>query len=150
MLGTARGSVARRPGWDPRLMAAPHDPFEASNFIVDFGGAGGATMFSHVDLPVAVLDEIAYRSGNDKANEPRKQPGLASYSHLVLTRGLTADLDLWSWWESTRNGDLTDRDVVVRLLDATGQLAHDLAVPQRLPGGLPGQPARRRRRTTSS
>jgi phage tail-like protein len=103
-------------------MAAPHDPFEASNFVVDFGGAGGATMFAHVDLPVAVLDEIAYRSGNDRANEPRKQPGLASYSHLVLTRGLTADLDLWSWWESTRNGDGADRDVVVRLLDATGQL----------------------------
>lgn len=103
-------------------MAAPPDPFEASNFIVDYGGAGGGTTFSHVDLPVAVLDEIAYRSGNDRANEPRKQPGLASYSRLVLTRGLTADLDLWNWWESTRNGDGADRDVVVRLLDATGQL----------------------------
>lgn len=103
-------------------MASHPDPFESSSFVVDFGGAGGATSFSHVDLPVAVLDEIAYRSGNDRANEPRKQPGLASYSHLVLTRGLTADLDLWTWWESTRNGDATDRDVVVRLLDATGQL----------------------------
>jgi phage tail-like protein len=103
-------------------MAAHQDPFEASNFVVDYGGASGATRFSHVDLPVAVLDEIAYRSGDDRANEPRKQPGLASYSHLVLTRGLTADLDLWTWWESTRNGDATDRDVVVRLLDGTGQL----------------------------
>ena len=102
-------------------MAAPHDPFEASNFLVDYGGDGGATTFSHVDLPVAVLDEIAYRSGSDRSNEPRKQPGLASYSHLVLTRGLTAELDLWAWWESTRNGDGADRDVVVRLLDATGQ-----------------------------
>jgi phage tail-like protein len=103
-------------------MAAPHDPFEASNFVVDYGGASGATTFSHVDLPVAVLDEIAYRSGNDRANEPRKQPGVASYSHLVLTRGMTSDLDLWTWWESTRNGDGADRDVVVRLLDGTGQL----------------------------
>lgn len=103
-------------------MAAPHDPFEASNFIVDYGGASGATTFSHVDLPVAVLDEIAYRSGNDRVNEPRKQPGLASYSHLVLTRGLTADLDLWNWWEETRNGAGADRDVVVRLLDGAAQL----------------------------
>jgi phage tail-like protein len=103
-------------------MAGPHEPFEASNFLVDYGGAGGATLFSHVDLPVAVLDEIAYRSGNDRANEPRKQPGLASYSHLVLTRGMTADLDLWTWWETTRNGAGADRDVVVRLLDGTGQL----------------------------
>ncbi|SDP43253.1 conserved hypothetical phage tail region protein [Pedococcus dokdonensis] len=101
---------------------AAHDPFEVSNFLVDYGGASGASTFSHVDLPVAVLDEIAYRSGNDRANEPRKQPGLASYSHLVLTRGLTSDLDLWTWWESTRNGDASDRDVQVRLLDSTGQL----------------------------
>jgi hypothetical protein len=68
-------------------MAAHQDPFEVSTFVVDYGGASGATTFSHVDLPVAVLDEIAYRSGSDRANEPRKQPGLASYSHLVLTRG---------------------------------------------------------------
>jgi phage tail-like protein len=103
-------------------MAAHQDPFEASTFVVDYGGASGATTFSHVDLPVAVLDEIAYRSGSDRANETRKQPGLASYSHLVLTRGMTSNLDFWDWWESTRNGDGADRDVVVRLLDGTGQL----------------------------
>ena len=102
-------------------MAAHQDPFEASNFVVDYGGASGATTFSHVDLPLAVLDEIAYRSGNDRTNETRKQPGLASYSHLVLTRGMTSNLDFWDWWESTRNGNGADRDVVVRLLDGTGQ-----------------------------
>jgi hypothetical protein len=41
-----------------------------------------------------MLDEVAYRSGNDKTVEPRRQPGLASYSHLVLHRGLSANLDL--------------------------------------------------------
>ena len=103
-------------------MAAHPDPFEGSNFIVDFAGADDAS-FSRIDLPVALLDEIAYRSGNDKANEPRKQPGLASYSHLVLSRGLTANLDLWDWWEAARNGDPTvDRNVVVKLLDGIGQL----------------------------
>ena len=103
-------------------MAAHPDPFEGSNFIVDFAGADDAS-FSRIDLPVALLDEIAYRSGNDKANEPRKQPGLASYSHLVLSRGLTANLDLWDWWEAARNGDPTvDRNVAVKLLDGTGQL----------------------------
>jgi phage tail-like protein len=103
-------------------MAAHPDPLEGSHFLVDFAGTDDAS-FSHVDLPVAVLDEVAYRSGNDKANEPRKQPGLASCSHLVLSRGLTPNLDLWNWWEAARNGDpAVDRDVVVRLLDATGQL----------------------------
>lgn len=104
-------------------MAAHPDPLEGSHFIVDFAGTEDAS-FSHVDLPVAVLDEVAYRSGNDKANEPRKQPGLASYSHLVLSRGLTTNLDLWNWWEAARNGDpAVDRNVVVKLLDGTLQLA---------------------------
>ena len=102
-------------------MASHPDPLEGSNFIVDFAGTDDAS-FSHVDLPVALLDEVAYRSGNEKANEPRKQPGLASYSHLVLSRGLTTNLELWTWWESARNGDpAVDRNVVVRLLDDTGQ-----------------------------
>ncbi|KRF28486.1 phage tail protein [Phycicoccus sp. Soil802] len=103
-------------------MASHPDPLEGSNFLVDFAGTDDAS-FSHVDLPVALLDEVAYRSGDDKANEPRKQPGLASYTHLVLSRGLTTNLDLWNWWEAARNGDPTvDRNVVVRLLDGTGQL----------------------------
>jgi len=103
-------------------MAAHPDPLEGSNFIVDFAGTDDAS-FSHVDLPVALLDEVAYRSGDDRANEPRKQPGLASYSHLVLSRGLTTNLDLWSWWEAARNADpAVDRTVVVKLLDGTGQL----------------------------
>lgn len=102
-------------------MAAHPDPLEGSNFIVDIG-AGDDASFSRVELPHAVVDEIAYRSGNDKSSETRKQPGLASYSHLVLTRGLTTNLDLWSWWESARNGDsAVDRDVLVRLLDDTRQ-----------------------------
>ena len=103
-------------------MASHPDPLEGSNFLVDFAGTDDAS-FSHVDLPVALLDEVAYRSGDDKANEPRKQPGLASYSHLVLSRGLTTNLDLWSWWEAARNADpAVDRTVVVKLLDGTGQL----------------------------
>jgi phage tail-like protein len=103
-------------------MAAPTpSPFEGSNFIVDLG-AGDDTSIARVDFPVALLDEVAYRSGNDKTAEPRKQPGLASYSHLVLHRGLTTNPDLWNWWEQARNGDpAVDREVRVKLLDASRQ-----------------------------
>ena len=103
------------------MAAATPSPFEGSNFIVDLG-AGDDTSIARVDLPVALLDEVAYRSGNDKTAEPRKQPGLASYSHLVLHRGLTTNLDLWNWWELARGGDPTvDRDVRVKLLDTSHQ-----------------------------
>ena len=102
-------------------MAAPPEPFEGSNFTVDLG-TGDDTSFTRVELPVAELDEVAYRSGADRTNEPRKQPGLASYTRLVLSRGLTADLDLWTWWKAARDGDPNvDRTVRVRLLDPSRQ-----------------------------
>ncbi|HEX5427618.1 MAG TPA: phage tail protein [Pedococcus sp.] len=102
-------------------MPSQPDPLEGSNFSVDLGD-GAAHTFSRVELPVAVLDEVAYRSGADKSAEPRKQPGRASYTHLVLSRGLTSNLDLWEWWRAGRNGDPgVDRDVTVRLLDAAQQ-----------------------------
>ena len=102
-------------------MLAHPDPLEGSNFVVDLG-AGDDTSIARVDLPVAMLDEVAYRSGNDTTVEPRRQPGLASYSHLVLHRGLSANLDLWNWWKQARSGDpAVDRDVRVRLFDATRQ-----------------------------
>jgi phage tail-like protein len=102
-------------------MPSQPDPLEGSNFSVDLGD-GVAHSFSRVELPVAVLDEVAYRSGADKSAEPRKQPGRASYTHLVLSRGLTTDLSLWTWWEAARDGDTgIDRAVVVTLLDPTRQ-----------------------------
>ncbi|GAB3442729.1 hypothetical protein GCM10027517_20170 [Phycicoccus ginsengisoli] len=107
--------------WDlPRWgMAAPTDPYEGSDFTVDLG-TGEEVRFSRVDLPVAHVDEVAYRSGTDRSNEPRMQPGRAGYSRLVLTRSLTSDLSLWTWWKAARDGDPhVDRDVRVRLLDAT-------------------------------
>lgn len=100
-------------------MAAPADPFEGSNFQVEINGLVSAS-FSKVELPQAVVDEVAHRSGTDKTSASRKAPGLSHYSHLVLTRGLTTDLELWRWWTAARDGDPSvDRDVTVRLLDAT-------------------------------
>ena len=101
-------------------MAAPTPaPFEGSGFTVDFAGHDDSS-FSRVELPQAVVDEVLYRSGSDKASGSRKTPGLSHYTHLVLGRPLTANLDLWSWWTAARDGDpAVDRDVTVRLLDSS-------------------------------
>lgn len=100
-------------------MAPSQDPFEGSNFQVEIDGLV-STAFSRVELPHAVVDEVAHRSGSDKTSSSRKAPGLSHYSHLVLTRGLTTDLELWRWWTAARDGDPSvDRNVAVRLLDAT-------------------------------
>jgi phage tail-like protein len=92
-------------------------PYEGSNFLVDLATGEPATFF-RVELPDAIIDEVAYRSGNERSQESRKQPGLAKYSHLILRRGLIGSLDLWVWWKMAREGQAAvDRDVTVTLLD---------------------------------
>jgi phage tail-like protein len=95
-------------------------PFEGSSFSVEVAGLTGS-FFSRVELPQGVVDELAHRSGSDRTSASRKAPGLSHYSHLVLSRGLTSNLDLWTWWTTARDGSASvDRDVAVRLLDGGG------------------------------
>ena len=96
-------------------------PYEGSNFLVDMGifdPSDTRATFCRVDLPDAIVDEIAYRSGNDRSQDARKQPGLAKYGHLVLTRGLIGSTDLWDWWKQAREGESNvDRNITITLLD---------------------------------
>jgi phage tail-like protein len=96
-------------------------PYEGSNFLVDMGVYDSSDMratFFHVDLPEAIIDAVAYRNGNEKSQESRKQPGLAKYSDLVLKRGLAGSTDLWEWWKQAREGQPNvDRNITITLLD---------------------------------
>lgn len=92
--------------------------YERSYFLVDLGGGAEPSPFRSVELPVATTDVVVFRSGNDKVLEPQKRPGLVTYSHLVLTRGLTGRSDAFEWWEQVRAGDReVQRDVTVSLTD---------------------------------
>ena len=96
-------------------------PYEGSNFLVDMGlfdPSDVRATFFRVELPDATVDEVAYRSGGEKTQEARKQPGLAKYSHLVLKRGLLGSTDLWEWWKQAREGQANvDRNITITLLD---------------------------------
>ena len=46
-----------------------------------------------------------YRSGNEKESGVRKIPGRARYGNIILKRGVTGGLDLYEWWNETRNGE---------------------------------------------
>jgi phage tail-like protein len=96
-------------------------PYEVSNFVVDLGTgdpSSAQASFTRVELPDAIVDEVAYRNGNDRTQEAFKQPGLASYGHLVLKRGLLGSTDLWGWWKQAREGEPNvDRNISVTLLD---------------------------------
>lgn len=96
-------------------------PYEGSNFLVDMGVFDPTDIratFFRVELPDAIIDEVAYRNGNEKTQDARKQPGLARYGHLILKRGLIGSTDLWDWWKQAREGQSgVDRNVIVTLLD---------------------------------
>lgn len=109
--------------WQDSCMALIRDhPYERSYFLVELGTGSKPSPFRSVDLPVATTEVVASRSGDDKALEPEKRPGLVGYTNLVLTRGLTGETDLFDWWEQVRAGEReVHRDVTVSLLDE----AHD-------------------------
>ena len=96
-------------------------PYEGSNFLVDMGAYDSSDVranFFHVDLPDAIVDVVAYRNGNEKTQDARKQPGLSKYGQLVLRRGLLGSTDLWEWWKQAREGQPNvDRNITVTLLD---------------------------------
>ena len=96
-------------------------PYEGSNFLVDLGAYDPTDIrasFFRVELPDAIVDEVAYRDGKERSQDSRKQPGLASYGHLLLKRGLIGSTDLWDWWAQAREGQPgVDRNITVSLLD---------------------------------
>jgi phage tail-like protein len=101
-------------------------PYSRSNFQVDLGTGEVDSVvagFTEVRLPEGRLEAVAYRSGNEKTNEPRKLPGSLSHENLVLRRGVIGSLDLYEWWKEVRDGGREAmRTVTVQLLseDRTG------------------------------
>lgn len=95
-------------------------PYSRSNFLVDLGSGevdGVEGGFSEVQIPEGRLEAVAYRSGNEKTNEPRQLPGRLSHENLVLKRGVIGSLNLYEWWREVRDGRRDAmRTVTVQLL----------------------------------
>jgi len=84
-------------------------PYSNYNFLVDIGTGetgGPSAGFCEVILPASTIDVIEYRSGNEKESGVRKIPGRARYGNVILKRGVIGGLDLYEWWNDTRNGDI--------------------------------------------
>jgi phage tail-like protein len=94
-------------------------PYSNYNFLVDLGTGetdGPKAAFCEVILPTSTIDSIEYRSGNERESEIRKIPGRARYGNVIFKRGVIGSLDLYSWWNDVRNGDIRNsRTVTVHL-----------------------------------
>jgi hypothetical protein len=93
-------------------------PVLSSNFLVDFGDgksreAGGG--FSEIIFPEFRLGPGA--SGLPAAPSGTGPNPVDAASHLILKRGVCGALDLYTWWDQTRNGQVSpQRKITVQLL----------------------------------
>lgn len=88
------------------------DPIDKMRFDVRFSSLDGTQEsragFMTCDLPSEEFGEITYREGNYR-DSVEKTPGLASYSDISLSRGVTRDQDFYSWVDKQKKHSATVR-----------------------------------------
>lgn len=96
------------------------NPFGKFNFLVEIDGITSAGF-----KDVSGLDDSTgvgtYREGNDPTLGLRKLPGLLQSSNITLSRGITANAELWSWRRSVASGEPDRRNISIILADERGQ-----------------------------
>jgi phage tail-like protein len=97
------------------------DPYSCLNFQVLVAGVfedgrsirGSFSEVSGLDVSIAPIE---YRNGSEEMTV-RKIPGLASYSNIVLKRGVIGDLAFWTWIKSVLDGAPHRANGTITLLD---------------------------------
>jgi phage tail-like protein len=96
-----------------------NDPSINFQFRVEIDGMTTAN-FTEVILPEALTEIIEYREG-DSHTTVRKLSGLTTYGNLILSRGLKSDTELYDWWRHTEQGNIERRNLVVVIMDQSGE-----------------------------
>jgi phage tail-like protein len=106
-------------------MAGPAYPFTSFNFSVEInagqsGGPLAAAEFAECDGLEMTMDVKTIREGgaNDR---PVRVAGAVNYSNLTLKRGMTANHDLWTWFQQSLEDPRLRADAEVVLLGADGK-----------------------------
>lgn len=99
-------------------------PFSAFNFAVEINRAGGggamvAAAFSDCDGLELTQEAKTIREGGNNGQLIRLS-GPVGYGTLTLKRGMTANFDLWEWFEQTLENPALRADTEVVLLAANG------------------------------
>jgi phage tail-like protein len=94
------------------------DPYGNFNFLVEIDGIARAA-FSDASGFDTTIDVTEYREGGENTT-PRKLPGQAKYSNIVLKWGLTQDRELYDWVLQTVQGDIQRKNGSIVALDSAG------------------------------
>ena len=96
------------------------DPFLSFNFKVEANQEvlGGFNEVSGLEIETDVekFNEGGVNLYEQQLTGPSKFP-----SRLVLKRGMTDSLKLWSWYQEVLQGKITRKTVSIHLLDSTGK-----------------------------
>jgi phage tail-like protein len=92
------------------------DPYLTGNFLVEIDGVASAS-FSEVSSLEVSIEVVDYRNGNSAENAVQKLPGLDKFTNITLRRGMTQDLSLWNWMQTTLKGNVQRTSVSITLLD---------------------------------
>ena len=89
-------------------LATDGDPLVGFNFALELGGsiAGFFTSVSGLGSETAVTDHLIV--GENGAQIVRKIPGRLTWGDIELSRGVTANLDLWEWRKKVENGQVNE------------------------------------------
>lgn len=92
------------------------NPFPGYTFRVEIDGVANAA-FREVSGLTFETDAVEYREGDEAYLHVRKMHGLRKFTNLQFKRGITQDLQLWTWYQEVLNGPAALRDGAVILTD---------------------------------
>jgi phage tail-like protein len=96
------------------------NPYGRFNYTVSLGDGDPESVvagFSEVSGLGLEVGYAEYRNGNEKANTPRRIPGVTRFPDVMLKRGVIGSDDLFAWIKGVSAGQTDPRTVVVTLLD---------------------------------
>lgn len=95
-----------------------NDPFTSFRFHVEIDGLviGGVSEITGLQLETETEE---YREGGVNTHV-YKLPKVTRFPNLTLKRGLTYSDDLWKWYRSAVEGQITRKSGSIILLDSTG------------------------------
>lgn len=84
------------------------NPYAGYNFEVSIQGVAAdgkavSASFSEVSGLEVTIDPIDYRTGSEE-NRMRKLQGIKKFTNITLKRGLTGDMEFWTWVTRSMNG----------------------------------------------
>lgn len=96
-------------------------PLPKFYFKVTFSSFPNEVHFQEVSGLDPESQIIEYRHGDNKAFAPIKMPGINKVGNVTLKKGVfQKEDDFWEWYNNIKMNTIKRQDVVIQLLDETG------------------------------